>query len=320
MRSHSRFVISSFVVVVASVLLAKSHTPAIRINSATILYTYNTSYFKKELCKQWVISGIKQCTVALVMALLLNGFLLDRIWIADGFALLVFFLSMMALSWIVYHENSKKCLIAKSVAATSQNNYARMSQLAEENRPQSVRGIMYGQLHPTKSNALFIKGVIELLRMQSQVLIVIMVFILMGGLIACTDLFAAMPLPDLPEVRKMVGALCITMALNSFYQMLIKQEKVLLDKRCLGLPLPYSIGKVWFSYALIVFFVNAGLSLLFGLILNQKPWNIILFMIGVDCGYMISALSTIFHWKPQNIFMTISTMLIMVGTIIMLIL
>lgn len=149
----------------------------------------------------------KECAMAFIIALLMNGLLFDNNWMAMGCLFAVYFFSAVTLSWIVYHEKAKIRLAARitaaavlsifllpvpykgilltaiavvtticafnihldiekyyhdmsrfdaSNAASSQNNYAQMSRLAEENRPQSVRGITYGQLHPTRQNAIFL--------------------------------------------------------------------------------------------------------------------------------------------------------------------
>lgn len=203
-----------------------------------------------------------------------------------------------------------------SAAAVSQNNYARMSQIAEENRPQTVRGITYGQFHPTKRNAIFFKGFIELLRTSSKIISIFVILILVGLLLARTNIFSDLPFLELSETRKVIGALCITMSINALYQMLIKQEQSILDKRLLGLPLPYPTGYVLFSYSLVVLCLNAGISLALGFILRQAPGKIVICMLGMTGGYLILNLSAVLKWKPQNVFVLTSTILIMAGTII----
>lgn len=140
--------------------------------------------------------------------------------------------------------------IEAASVAVSQNDYARMQQLAEENRPAYVRGPMLYHLNPTKKSALWIKSLLELIRIQGQLIVFLALLLLVGWIVCCTDLFAFMPLLDDPAIIRVIAVFCTTTALSGFDQVLIKQAKTVSDKRKLGLSLPFTTKQIIVSYGM----------------------------------------------------------------------
>lgn len=230
-------------------------------------------YHEKFEGKMIATAGIGICTVLFIVA---------SVFSIAGLASL---LCMTVLySWKIlkldlpkYYEHLQK--IESAEVAVSQNNYAKMYQLAEENRPAYVRGLRFGYLQSTKQMAVWHKSLLELLRMQKSSITLVPVLLLFGWLVSKSNMLAFLPLLDDPAITGMIAALCVTTALSSFNQLLIKQVQNSCDKRKLGLSLPYPTRYIFFSYGATAAVVNLILSLVICLLYSAAPLRIILLWI-----------------------------------------
>lgn len=175
-----------------------------------------------------------------------------------------------------YYERLQ--IIDCAEAAQSQNNAAIMHQLSVENRPQHAYGIKLQSLSPSKHTALAAKSVIEIVRMQKQLLALLLLLLLAGWMVCRTNLLSFLPLLDDPKIAVALASLCTAIALNALYQILAEQIRVVLDKRLLGLALPFSNAQILLSYAPTALALNLLLALAIGLLYDRLSLMTIVFL------------------------------------------
>ncbi|MCK9350281.1 MAG: hypothetical protein WCY37_04940 [Candidatus Dojkabacteria bacterium] len=78
-------------------------TPAIRVNAATLHYLYHTSYFRKILSAEYLLSLIKNMLLAMLVAGFICGFQYDSLFLWNFLLLSGYLYSGILLSWIRYH-------------------------------------------------------------------------------------------------------------------------------------------------------------------------------------------------------------------------
>ncbi len=348
------------------VLCSPSFTPVVRINAATILFTYNTPLFHRFIFRGWCRKSAWNMVFALIFGLILNGFLFDLRGLILFTELFLFITGTAFLCWIGYHGNKKEywiaslgaalisgalfvpdtiqlplltaaallaflyvsfflrmnvpkyydrlCRLDAGAAAQSRNDFARMQQLAEENRPFIISGLTLDMLHPVKQTAVFLKGVIEILRIPKRILLLLFLLVLSGRAIAGTELFSSFPLLEVKEVRMMAGTLCLVMAINALSQMLVKQAKEVREKRLRGLSLPVSDGFVQASYALAAVILNLIAALILSFLFNRSGIKTLIFWGVTDAVYLLHSFTAIYELKPQRLFITAATIILLIGT------
>jgi|GEM_PF-2204594 len=205
-----------------------------------------------------------------------------------------------------------------SVAA-SQNDYARMQQLAEENRPSYVRGPMLYQFKPTKRTALWVKSLLELFRMQKQTVILLALLLLSGWIVNRTNLFAFMPLLDDPAITRVIAVLCTTTACSGLYQLLVKQAKTVSDKRKIGLSLPYSTRQIIVSYGMTAILLNMVLTLAICLLYATFSIRLILLFFTEVIAYFVPCCTQLYETRFQRGVTTLSNALLFAGVYFLLV-
>ena len=210
-----------------------------------------------------------------------------------------------------YNERLQS-LEAASVAV-SQNDYARMQQLTDENRPSYVKGPMLYQFRPTKRTALWVKSLLELFRMQKQTVILLALLLLGGWIVDRTNLFAFMPLLDDPSITRVIAVLCTTTALSGLYQLLVKQAKTVSDKRKLGLSLPYSTRQIIASYGMTAILLNLILTLAICLLYATFSIRLIPLFFAEVIAYLVPCCTQLYETKLQRGATTLSNALLFAG-------
>lgn len=210
-----------------------------------------------------------------------------------------------------YYERLQS-LEAASVAL-SQNDYARMQQLTDENRPSYVRGPMLYQFRPTKRTALWVKSLLELFRMQKQTVILLALLLLGGWIVNRTNLFAFMPLLDDPAITRVIAVLCTTTACSGLYQLLVKQAKTVSDKRKLGLSLPYSTRQIIVSYGMTAILLNLILTLALCLLYATFSIRLIPLFFAEVIAYLVPCCTQLYETKLQRGVITLSNALLFAG-------
>ena len=203
-------------------------------------------------------------------------------------------------------------LEAASVAV-SQNDHARMQQLTEENRPSYVRGPLLHQFKPTKRTALWVKSLLELIRMQKQTVVLLALLLLGGWIVNRTDLLAFMPLLDDPVITRVIAVLCTTTACSGLYQLLVKQAKTVSDKRKLGLSLPFSTRQIIVSYGMTAIILNLLLALAISLLYAAFSIRLIPLFFAELIAYFVPCCAQLYGTRFKRGATTFSNMLLFAG-------
>jgi len=340
-------------------------TPVFRIEAASVLYTYNTDYFRKSLILRQLFSILFSISVSGLIACVLSGFLFSTVFFNLWLLLSLYISNCSFLSWINYHVQGKikwcVCaafliytilLLLRSVlaaiplvvflcaswiyvqrflridtqkyyerlqrleaasAAASRNDYVRMQQLADENRPSYVRGPLLYHLKPTKKTALWIKSILELFRIQRQIFVLLAIIMLAGWIVSRTDLLTFLSLPDAKAIARVIAVFCTTAVLSSIYQLLIKQAKAVSDKRRLGLSLPYSTKQIIVSYGMTAMLINLLLSFVISLLYTAFSIRFILLLSAETTAWLVPCCTRIFETKFQRAAAAFSNLILFAG-------
>ncbi|MGN0353328.1 MAG: hypothetical protein ACI4ES_16935, partial [Roseburia sp.] len=210
-----------------------------------------------------------------------------------------------------YYERMQ--FIDTTTAAQSQNNFAKMQQLADENRPTTVHSYALKFLPVSKRAALPMKCIIEIMRMQKQALVLLFLFFLAGWIISNTTLFDFLPMLEVSSIKNILGAFCTTLSLNALYGLLSKQVKNVCDKRLLGLLLPFSTKRILMSYALVTIALNLLITISIGILYGQLSPALLIFWIISDIAYLVHSYLTVYKVKARALFVSLTFFLLWVG-------
>lgn len=164
-------------------------------------------------------------------------------------------------------------------SASSQFDMGKMTQIAVENVANKKRRFFLHQLPIKKSNVIFYKSLIEMVRGGNHLWILFLCLIFAGFLIYRTSVFAGIPI--LGESALSVP-LCILAVMNVYLkikEMLKKQVSALLKKHRQGLFLPMEKREIVWSYIIFSSLIYAILTILVGLLLGSKAYLLLLFYV-----------------------------------------
>lgn len=264
-------------------------------------------YHERGKAKWGACGGFSLCTALLfwhsVFAFILSGIFLCAVWI--------YCCRFLRMNMSKYFDQLQS--IEAAAVAVSQNDYMRMQQLAEENRPPSVRGPLLYHFKITKQTALWAKSMLELIRTQKQIMLFLVILLLAGWIIGRTDLLAFIPLLDNPAITRVISAGCTTATLGSLYQLLVKQAKTVSDKRRLGLSLPYSTKQIIISYGMTAIILNLLLTLAISLLYAIFSIRLIPLFVAEMIAYIIPCCTQLYETKFQRGAVTISNMVLFAG-------
>ena len=198
------------------------------------------------------------CSVLLI----LHSFLSIALLAASLCALWLYAQRVLRLNLPKYFERLQ--FLEMSATALSHNDYVKMRQMAEENRPSYVSAPMLHHWKPTKRTALWMKSLLEILRMQKRILILLALLLFAGWLVWRTDLLTFVPLLENPSITKGIAGFCVATAFGTLHQLLIQQVKAVSDKRLLGLSLPFTTEQIILSYGVNAAAINLLLTLAVG--------------------------------------------------------
>jgi hypothetical protein len=200
-----------------------------------------------------------------------------------------------------------------TAAAQSQNDMAKMHQLAAENRPQHAYGVKFHQFRPSKRFALTVKSLIEVMRIQKSLLIMIFIFLLAGWAFIHTNVLSLIPFLDNPELAKVLAAYSATSALRILYQITTEQMETVLNKRLLGLALPFSDAQVVFGYIPVPIIINFVFSILFGALFGRLSYLSFVFWLIINVIYLFSSFSCLSGKRLKKILNHLTNFLLWLG-------
>lgn len=210
------------------------------------------------------------CSVLLI----LHSFLSIALLAASLCALWLYVQRVLRLNLPKYFERLQ--FLEMSATALSHNDYVKMRQMAEENRPSYVSAPMLHHWKPTKRTALWMKSLLEILRMQKRILILLALLLFAGWLVWRTDLLTFVPLLENPSITKGIAGFCAATVFSTLHQLLIQQVKAVSDKRSLGLSLPFTTEQIILSYGVNAAAINLLLTLAVGFLYSAFSLRLLL--------------------------------------------
>ena len=307
--------------------------PIYMMNSATVLYTYNSSFFKKQLKIKKVLTAFGGSLLAFVISLIIHHLTIDEQTLLDYLKLTLFIQNSFLLAWIFYHESDKRRLAVLPVfivmtsllflkhsiflfpaavitvmltiydgrylvlnmtkyennlrfldevmTAQSQNNYADMLRIAEENRSSTVKGLQLHSLHPTPQTAIFKKSLLDFIRMHQQSWVLILV--LFGASCFLLSGIAVNLFKNTIDTtsNNAAASLCILMTFQSLFQASAKHATTFIEKSNLGLLLPYTKRQILWGYYPTILLISLFFALMLDLICGKLSLLSLVFLLQV---------------------------------------
>ena len=158
----------------------------------------------------------------------------------------------------------------KNASSASQYNMAEMSQITAEHNANRKRIFLLCHLPLKKSNAIFIKCLIETIRAGSRIWIILIGFLTIGVLIYRMSHLARLPVIGDSAVAAPLSVLLIMIAYANIGEILKKQLNTLLEKHRQGLFLPVGPRQIFSGCILLGSLIYIILSLLVGLFMGSK--------------------------------------------------
>ena len=172
--------------------------------------------------------------------------------------------------------------------------------MAEENRPSYVSAPMLHHWKPTKRTALWMKSLLEILRMQKRILILLALLLFAGWLVWRTDLLTFVPLLENPSITKGIAGFCAATAFSTLHQLLIQQVKAVSDKRSLGLSLPFTTEQIILSYGVNAAAINLLLTLAVGFLYSAFSPRLLLLWGVENIAYFAVCCASVYDMKIKR--------------------
>lgn len=234
------------------------------------------------------------CSVLLI----LRSFLSIALLAASLCALWLYAQRVLRLNLPKYFERLQ--FLETSATALSHNDYVKMRQMAEENRPSYVSAPMLHHWKPTKRTALWMKSLLEILRMQKRILILLALLLFAGWLVWRTDLLTFVPLLENPSITKGIAGFCAATVFSTLHQLLIQQVKAVSDKRLLGLSLPFTTKQIILSYGVNAAAINLLLTLAVGFLYSAFSPRLLLLWGVENIAYFAVCCTSVYDIKIKR--------------------
>ena len=234
------------------------------------------------------------CSVLLI----LRSFLSIALLAASLCALWLYAQRVLRLNLPKYFERLQ--FLEMSATALSHNDYVKMRQMAEENRPSYVSAPMLHHWKPTKRTALWMKSLLEILRMQKRILILLALLLFAGWLVWRTDLLTFVPLLENPSITKGIAGFCAATVFSTLHQLLIQQVKAVSDKRLLGLSLPFTTKQIILSYGVNAAAINLLLTLAVGFLYSAFSPRLLLLWGVENIAYFAVCCTSVYDMKIKR--------------------
>jgi hypothetical protein len=185
------------------------------------------------------------------------------------------FFKLKNLNLVKYREDI--AFIDTNTASASQYDMVKMSQITAEHNANRKRIFLLCHLPLKKSNAIFIKCLIETIRAGSRIWIILIGFLTIGVLIYRMSHLARLPVIGDSAVAAPLSVLLIMIAYANIGEILKKQLNTLLEKHRQGLFLPVGPRQIFSGCILLGSLIYIILSLLVGLFMGSKSYLILIF-------------------------------------------
>ena len=154
--------------------------------------------------------------------------------------------------------------------AARRQNLAEMQQIIAEQSSRQKHVLRLSQFPLDHNNALFFKALIETTRIDKQLILIFMGFMMFSVVINRTSILSSVPFLGEPVIAKVIGVFSTSTFLAILKQLYSKQILSILDKHKSGLFIPYSFPTIVFNYGSIGIIVSMICVAILGLLLNTS--------------------------------------------------
>ncbi|HHT85044.1 MAG TPA: hypothetical protein GXZ88_04675 [Firmicutes bacterium] len=155
--------------------------------------------------------------------------------------------------------------IDETMAAQSQNNWAKMVQIAKEHSLKQEYKIMLHHFHPEKHNVLVYKNIIETARQGKAIWITLLALLVFAYTITMTT-WLSWNSAEFPEFSKIIAVFLIATVYANLKEIWLRQANTVLQKSSLGLHIPFDTNKILLGYLPFPLIGYAALSAVLGLL------------------------------------------------------
>lgn len=202
------------------------------------------------------------------------------------------------------------------MTAQSQNNYADMLRIAEENRPSTVKGPRLHILRPTSQTAILAKSLLDFIRMHKQIWLMISALFGTGYLLQSGIVVHFFKIAVDTAITRMISALCIMMAFQSLFQASAKHATAFIEKSNQGLMLPYTKQQVLWGYYPAVLLISLLFALIMDLICRKLSLSSLIFLLQVCVSSGLFLYFRVFLGKAGKICSSVLMILFYLGVLL----
>ena len=154
--------------------------------------------------------------------------------------------------------------------AARRQNLAEMQQIIAEQSSRQKHVLRLFQFPLDHNNALFFKALIETTRIDKQLILIFMGFMMFSVIINRTSILSSVPFLGEPVIAKIIGVFSTSTYLTILKELYSKQILSILEKHKSGLFIPYSFPAIVFNYGSIGIIVSMICVAVLGLLLNTS--------------------------------------------------
>jgi hypothetical protein len=172
----------------------------------------------------------------------------------------------------------------ETMAAQSQNNWAKMVQIAKEYSLKREYRIMLHRFQPKRHNVLVYKNIIETARMGRAIFIILLALLAFAYVITKTT-WLSWGSAEFPEFAKAIAVFCIATVFANLKEIWLRQANTVLAKSSLGLYIPFERQKILLGYLPFPLTAHGALSLVIGLLFGLEITGMLVLFASTSIAY-----------------------------------
>ncbi|MGI6163535.1 MAG: hypothetical protein ACOYEQ_06365 [Bacillota bacterium] len=165
--------------------------------------------------------------------------------------------------------------IDEATAAQSQNNLAKMLQIAKEHSLRQKYKVMLHHFNLKKHNVLVYKNLIETTRQAKAIWITLLALLVFAYTITKTTWLSWGSTVEFPEVSRLIAVFCIATVYVNLKEIFTRQANTIMQKCLLGLYIPFGRSRILLGYLPFPLIVFGAVSLAIGLCFGSRMTGIL---------------------------------------------
>jgi hypothetical protein len=187
----------------------------------------------------------------------------------------------------------------ETMAAQSQNNWAKMVQIAKEHSLKQEYRIMLHRFQLKRHNVLVYKNIIETARMGRAVFVILLALLAFAYVITKTT-WLSWGSAEFPEFAKAIAVFCIATAFANLKEIWLRQANTVLAKSLLGLHIPFERNRILLGYLPFPLTAHGALSLVIGLLFGLGMTGMLILFASASIAYVVELLLPLMKGSKVN--------------------